>query len=67
MCLVSPGSKEHQADRRLDGGAIAETVEWLGEARDKALDSLVWVSVLPRLSNKVILLSVLTWLFITQP
>jgi hypothetical protein len=67
MCLVSPGSKEHQADQRLDGGAIVEAIEWLGEARDEALDSPVWVSVSPHLSEKVISLFVLTWLFTTQP
>jgi hypothetical protein len=32
MRPVSPGSEEHQANRRLNGGALAEAIGWLGEA-----------------------------------
>jgi hypothetical protein len=56
-----------QADRRLNGGAIAEAIEWLGEAGDEAPDPHVWVSVSLHLSDKVISLFVLTWLFAAQP
>jgi hypothetical protein len=31
-CPVSSGSEEHQANRRLDRGALTEAVGWLSEA-----------------------------------
>jgi hypothetical protein len=31
-CPVSPGSEEHPADRRLNGGAVTGAVGWLGLA-----------------------------------
>jgi hypothetical protein len=66
-CPVSPGSEEHQANRRLNGGALAEAVGWLEEAGVQAPDSPVWVSTSPCLSVKVISLFILTRLFTAQP
>jgi hypothetical protein len=49
-CPVSPGSEEHPVDRRLNGGAIASAIGWLGLAGVQTPTSHIRVSISPHLS-----------------